>query len=238
MPLCRLCQKDRVLCESHIVPKFLYEDLRNTKRQIMSVTGHGKRGWAAIQDGAKEHLLCECCEQHFNIHFETPFRTYWIESSPIPDPWVDENPRWIRPNYNSFKLFHLRVLFRASVTTLPMFSAVDLGIHEERIRLMLLNCDAGNYYEYPVGGYAVVHHRTREIIRLISQAQAFKVGGRRCYGMMYGGVEWWTCVASDRNTEFEHFALKDDGQMCLAVFPWQEVAAIQKASAALKRTDA
>ena len=46
------------------------------------------------------------------------------------------------------------------------------------------------------------------------------------------------CIASDRNAEFDKFALKDDGQMCLSVFPWQEVAIIQKASAALKRAGA
>jgi len=55
---------------------------------------------------------------------------------------------------------------------------------------------------------------------------------------MYGGVEWWICVASDRNREFEQFALKSDGKMCLSVFPWNEIAAVQKASQALRRADA
>jgi len=237
MPLCRLCNKDRELCESHIVPKFLYKELLKN-RQIIGVTGVGGRRWKPVQDGAKEHLLCECCEQHLNKYFETPFKKYWVDTLPLPDPWADDNARWLTVDYKTFKLFHLSVLYRASISTLPMFESVSLGRHEERIRQLLLNNDPGEEYQYPLAGYAVVHHKTRHLVQMVSQPQAVPFGGRRCYGIMYGGVEWWICVASDRNREFEQFALKSDGKMCLSVFPWNEIAAVQKASQALRRADA
>ncbi len=234
MPICRLCNKERELRESHIVPKFMYAELKNNNRQILAINGSGKRGRTLVQDGAKEHLFCEDCEQHFNKHFETPFRKYWIETPPLPDPWNDDNPRWIATDYKPFKLFHLSILFRASVSTLPIFNPINLGPHEEKIRLLLLNCDPGEYCEYPIAGYAVVHHTTRQLVKMISQPQVFRVGGKQCYSIMYGGVEWWMCVASDRNYEFEKFALQNDGRLCLSVFPWNEVAAVQKASRTLK----
>lgn len=95
MPTCHLCRRDKKLCDSHIIPKFMYAELKNQNRQIMGITGQGKRGWAPVQDGAKELLLCEDCEQHINEQYEKPFKAFWVDNSPLPDPWPDEDPRWI-----------------------------------------------------------------------------------------------------------------------------------------------
>lgn len=237
MPQCRLCHQEAELRESHILPKFLYQSLLNNNRQIMAITGHGHRGWKPLQDGEKENLFCERCEQHFNQHFEKPFRELWLETKPLPNPWSDSSARSITVDYSTFKLFHLSVLYRASVTSLPTFDNVELGAHTEKIRKLLLNRDPGKFYEYPVAGYAVVHHNTRELIQMISKPQAFRIGGLRCYGIMYGGVEWWTSVSTARNPEFEQFALKGNGQISFSVFPWQEVAVVQEASWALRNAD-
>lgn len=234
MALCRLCHKDRVLRESHIVPKFLYANLHNSKRQIMGINGRGSLGWKPLQDGAKEHLLCECCEQHLNEHFEKPFRELWVKNCPLPDPWSAVDTHWISVNYESFKLFHLSVLFRAGVSTLPTFAAVQLGKHEEKLRRLLLQGNPGEYYQYPVFGYAVIHHKTKRLVQMVSQAQMIRLGMGRCYGIMYGGVEWWTYVASNRNPEFEQVALQRDGRMPFDAVPWNEVAVVQAASRALK----
>ena len=204
----------------------------------MGITGRGTKGWAPVQDGAKEFLLCDDCEQHLNKHYETPFKNYWVDNPPLPDPWNDDNPRWLTTEYGKFKLFHLSVLFRAGVCTLPMFRNVNLGPHEDRLRKMLCNVDPGKDYEYPIGGFAVVHHQHRRLIRMVAQSQSFRLGGKPCYAIMYGGVEWWFNVSSDRNPEFEQFSLKSDGRICLSVFPWTEVAAVQKASAALRSAGA
>lgn len=233
MPQCHLCKNDRELRDSHIVPEFLYSDLYNAKHQMMGINGQGRRGWKALQNGVKEHLFCEPCEQHFNEYFEKPFRELWVENFPLLDPWNTDDIHWITVNYESFKLFHLSVLYRAGVSTLPTFAAVRLGLHEEKLRQLLLIRNPGEYFQYPVFGYAVVHHKTNRLIQMVSQAQVSRFGGRRCYGIMYGGVEWWVCVASDRNSEFEQIALRRDGRMPFAAVPWNEVSVIQEASRAL-----
>jgi hypothetical protein len=95
----------------------------------------------------------------------------------------------------SFKLFHLCVLFRAHVSTLLTFSLVSLGRHAEKIRSMLLSNDAGSA-RYSIFGYVVIHHETKRLINnIISSAQLSRVGNLRCYGFIYGGVEWWVGVA-------------------------------------------
>lgn len=235
MPLCRLCQKDRVLRNSHVVPEFLYSDLYNNKHQMMGVHGLGSKGWEVQQKGLREYLFCDACEQHFNERFEKPFRRAWIKNCPLLDPWDADDVHWIQVNYADFKLFHLSVLFRAGVSSLPTFSEVSLGLHEDRLRRMLLNVNPGAAEQYPIFGYAVIHHRTKRIVQMVSKAQANKFGGRRCYGFMYGGVQWWIGVASDTNHELQQVALRADGQMPFTAVPWNEIAVIQEMSHALRK---
>lgn len=221
---------DRVLRNSHIVPEFLYAELYNTKNHMMGIHGRGNRGWKALQNGAKEHLFCESCEQHFNEYFEKPFRKLWVENCPLPDPWTATDVHWITVDYATFKLFHLSILYRAGVSNLPNFTAVQLGPHEEKLRQLLLARNPGEYFQYPVFGYAIVHHNTNRLVQMVSKAQVSRFGGHRCYGILYGGVEWWVYVASDRNPEFEKGSLQSNGRMPIAAIPWNEVPVIQEAS--------
>jgi hypothetical protein len=234
MPQCKLCHKDRELRNSHIVPEFLWGDLYNSKRQILGVHGVGKKGTQLLQKGIREHLFCECCEQHFNEYFEKAFRVFWVQNCPLPDPWPPDHVQAIKADYAAFKLFHLSILFRAGVSTLPTFAEVALGPHEEVLRQMLLSRDPGPEDRYPIFAYAVVHHRSQRLVQMVSKGQAARLGGRRCYGTMYGGAQWWVCVARDRNPEFQQVALRADGTMDLAAVPWNEIAVIQEASQALR----
>lgn len=204
----------------------------------MGINGRGSKGWETLQKGVREYLFCEECEQHFNEHFEKPFRKSWVENCPLPDPWETDQVHWINADYASFKLFHLSVLFRAGVSSLPTFAEVSLGPHEERLRTMLLNLDAGPEDKYPIFGYAVVHHKTSRVVQMVTKVQASKFDGRRCYGIMYGGVQWWVCVASDKNHEFQKVALRHDGTMPFTAIPWNEVAIVQEASTALRNAGA
>lgn len=67
---CRLCNQERELQESHIIPSFVYNWLKET-----SVTGHLRFGETVnkrVQDGIKSYLLCWDCEQLF-AKFENTF---------------------------------------------------------------------------------------------------------------------------------------------------------------------
>lgn len=234
MPICRLCHNNLELRNSHIVPEFLYGELYNDKGHLMAINGRGDRGWKALQKGIREPLFCEQCEQHFNEYFEKPFRAQWVIAAPLPSPWNAPDVHWVNVDYSSFKLFHLSVLFRAAVSSLNTYAVVSLGPHEEKLRQLLLNKDPGEHTRYPIFGYAVVHHKTNHLIPMVSQAQKVSFGGHNCYGMMYGGVEWWVCVSSHRNIEFERAALQADGRMPFHAVRWNEVTVIQSASKALR----
>jgi len=53
-------------------------------------------------------------------------------------------------DYEPIKLLILSIVWRMSVASRPEFSGVDLGAHEDRIRLMLLGGQAGAAEDYPV----------------------------------------------------------------------------------------
>ena len=238
MPTCRLCHQEKVLRFSHIVPEFLYADLYNEKGHMMGINGRGSKGWKPLQQGIREHLFCEQCEQHLNEFCEKPFREQWVVNCPLPNPWNVPEPHWITVNYASFKLFHLSVLFRASVCSLPTFAEADLGPHEERLRKIILTKDPGEAWQYPVFGLALLHHKTNAIVQLVSQVQQGRFGGHRCYAICYGGVQWWVGVASHRSTELEAICLQESGRIPIAAVPWNEVGLIQSASRLLRETRA
>jgi hypothetical protein len=236
MAICRLCQNERELRNSHIIPEFLYDDLYNDNNQIMGINGIGNRGWKPLQKGVREYLFCEDCEQHFNEYCEKPFKAQWIDASLLPKVLNLNDIHWLSLDYASFKLFHLSIFFRASVSSLPSFSAVSLGPHEEVVRKLILSRDPGPSTKYPIFAYAVVHHQTHAIVPIISQAEHSLFGGHRCYGMIYGGVHWWCSFSSHRNWEFERAGLQPDGRMPFSAVPWNEVSVVQSAANALRNT--
>lgn len=60
---CHLCEKDRILKLSHVLPKFVFSwHKRNSPSHLRSGLEPNKR----IQDGEKEYLFCDECEQLFS----------------------------------------------------------------------------------------------------------------------------------------------------------------------------
>ncbi|MCO6358852.1 hypothetical protein BXY85_1324 [Roseivirga pacifica] len=53
-------------------------------------------------------------------------------------------------HYTKFKVFLLSLIWRMSITTEDFFKEVDLGIHEEAMRMIILNFDTLSSDKYPV----------------------------------------------------------------------------------------
>lgn len=232
MSICRLCNNDRELRLSHIIPEFLWKELYDDNHSFYGITGRGLRGHKILQKGLRERLFCDACEQLFNESFEKPFKARWVDKFPLPTKWGVDDIFWINVDYPTFKLFHLSVLFRAHVSSLEDFGAVQLGSHAETIRKMLLDSDPGDSHKYPIFGYAILNPETKEPVQIVSSAQASRMNGAYFYGMMYGGVEWWVCVASHRVPDFEKLSLRADGAMPIGPMSMEKIGSIQRTSKA------
>ena len=195
---------------------------------MMGITGHGTKGWAKVQKGLRELLFCDDCEQLFNDQYEKPFLADWVQNFPLAKKLTPEQKYLIKvPSYERFRLFHLSILFRASVSSDPTYAAVKLGGHEDNIRKMLLNNDPGETWQYLLIGYAVIHDKTHEVVNLIAQPERRAFDKVNCISMIYGGVEWWTTVVSHRTKELEELALKSDGSMSIMAVPWNSIPIMQ-----------
>jgi hypothetical protein len=235
MPSCKLCGFDLPLRRSHIIPEFLYAELYNAKRQMMAVRSTPSPGLDWPQKGISEPLFCEGCEQHFNEHFEKPFKAMWVDAKPLPLQFMPGELCELSFDYRAFKLFHLSVLFRAGVSSDMMFQEAILGEHEEVLRDLVFRKDVGNPWQYPFFGYAVVHHETRKTIPMILPAEISEYEGHRCMALMYGGVQWWFSLSFNRNREFERLGLRRDGKITFGSIPWNEITSVQNAAEAVRR---
>jgi hypothetical protein len=231
---CCLCHETRILRKSHIVPEFLHSKLYNEKGHMMGICGRGPKGWKPLQQGLTERLFCDGCEQHFNDCFEKPFYKLWCVGMRLPCVWDVEEPYWMQVDYCTFKLFHLSVLFRAGVSSLPTYREVALGPHEEQIRRMLLARDAGPFWKYPIVGRAIVNPTTHRIVDMITGPEMLRNNlGQAVYRMAYGGCEWYVMVSYRRSSVFEKVALTGDGRMPVTSVLWGEVESVRRAASAL-----
>lgn len=182
---CRLCLQPHKLCRSHIVPEFLYQILYDDVHRYIELTDVRKGVAKQPQKGHREHLLCSGCEGTIN-RFEKHARRLFVDELPPLIPRSKRIRQHLRIDYSPAKLFFLSVLWRASVSSLPIFKHVILGPHEEKIRAMLEGGDAGGVLEYPVAVYSLFmdgeHFR-----EFMAEPTYMRVEGRRCYRLVLMG---------------------------------------------------
>jgi hypothetical protein len=183
---CRLCRAGGKLCKSHVIPEFVYSILYDKDHRFIEVPDVDKGIVRRGQKGYWERLLCVHCEARCN-RFEKHARRLFFD--PLP-PYL-EGSRRIREHprldYAKLKLFFLSVLWRASVSGLPVFRHVNLGAHDEKLREMLLGEDPGGPLDYSVLLFNL--HFNGEPLRdyMVNPTPA-RHDGRRTYRFVFGGI--------------------------------------------------
>jgi len=81
---CRLCTRQRELCNSHIIPEFMWRPLYDKKSRAVALDG-GSGTKRTLQKGLREHMLCRDCEKILQKD-ERWFSLYWFQKCPLPDP--------------------------------------------------------------------------------------------------------------------------------------------------------
>lgn len=216
---CALCLRWRDLCESHILTDSVYGPIYqkqiHEKHKIIAFDPGNPELKRYLQTGFKEYLLCKGCEGHLNTSYENPFNEFWLKKRPLDGRPDEEVPTLGGIDYASFKLFHLSILWRASVCVHEAFGEVDLGPHNEIIRRMLLEKRAGPDWEYPIKCRAITQDSSirYEVVVLPKRLQFER---QTFYLFTFAGCEWLYCVSSHRNAEIERGSLRESG--CLPVY--------------------
>lgn len=156
------------------------------KHRFFTVSSDAHKKDLTHQKGAREYLLCDACEGRFSKN-EKYFSELFFGG--VSADYADDG-RHIHIkgiDYAKTKLLFMSILWRMSVSSLPFFEAVDLGPHEEIIRLMLLADDPGSTESYGVMAVAP-YFDEGHLGHFITKPDIARITANRIYRCVMGGV--------------------------------------------------
>jgi hypothetical protein len=200
-----LCLKEEVelLSRSHIIPKFLFEDMKDENNSFVQIepnkyvkgrTQHIKKPRDAFHE---PDILCEKCDGIIIKGYEDYLKlVFHSTSKPISRPMIvkkEYDPRGFNIvfienlDYKLYKLGFLSILWRASISKLPFFRLVNLGPHSEEIRKMLLEGMALDTNEYPF--FTSFLNQRNDQHQIILPITKFKMEKYTHYRFIINGVD-------------------------------------------------
>lgn len=158
---CKLCQLEKELRNSHILPEFMYQNLYdpspkrfyNLKVDLDNLKNSKKR---IEQKGIREYLLCGECEVKLskfeNYAAETIYaknlsnKAYIVKASETPDHQYFTYD-YAGFSYQEFKIFQLSILWRVIISKSFNTPEIEQAI-VERLRNAIYNLDPLDYDDF------------------------------------------------------------------------------------------
>lgn len=210
---CKLCQLEKELCDSHIIPEFFYNPLYDNKHRIKRISFDQSENIIKNyeQKGLREKLLCIDCEGILS-----KFETYACEIWRNQMLNISNHFNYLNGiDYEKFKLFLISIIWRCGITTNTHFQ-INLGPHQEKMRVMLLNNNPGNFYEYGCLISAMVNDKDELIDDLIWLETDFRIECHRCFRLVFGGFIWIFFISSLKPPEIASKAfLQNSGDLVI-----------------------
>ena len=155
---CKLCLEHKELCrESHIIPRFMYKHITGDNNELVFIGA--QRATHKFNSEYEGNILCEDCDSGLIGKLDDYFAKFINGEFPsVIQPRferMDNRDIIVRENdphydYNRFKLFLLSLLWRASISSRPMFGQIKLPPEvEEDLRQRLLKHLPGEPDLYP-----------------------------------------------------------------------------------------
>lgn len=192
---CLLCEKDKKLCDSHIIPEFMYKPLYDDKHKFHQLSNFMDKNHEYLQKGLREKLLCRECELHIS-KFEDYAAKFFQGGTELRVTNFQDGIVVNQVDYTKFKLFQMSILWRMGVSSSPVFKKVSLGEkHENRLRKMILDENPGNPTDYGVL-YSLIYEDSKLLNELIIPPGSFRYKGYRMYRLVVGGLLWGFVVSS------------------------------------------
>ena len=164
------------------------------------------------QKGLREPLLCQKCETKVSV-WEKYGRSVLFSEAGVRYE-QDGELTWLHNvDYVKFKLFLMSILWRAGAARGSFWERVQLGHHEEKLRLMLLAEQPGAPEQYGCLPWRI-HHKDIPLNAII-QPTASRIGTCAGYRFTFAGVFWAFAVSSHRDPKLTRLLLQSDGRMLL-----------------------
>jgi len=225
---CRLCDEEKELRESHIIPRFFYKPMKwkekNFRYQILRVNSNNV---ITGQGGIKERLFCEECEQRFSL-FENYVKKVLYGGCELAFRNLSDR-RWLVSglDYKKFKLFQLSILWRASISSQEFFESVSLGRkHEFQIKKMLIDQDPRTPEKYACILVAIIFEGNA-IDDLMLNPTPIRQNSHKVYRFVFGGFAWAYFVSSHSvPVQVRRAVINENGEMIISALEMQRLGMI------------
>jgi hypothetical protein len=213
---CALCLREAELRLSHIIPEFLYKSMYDEKHRLSLLSAIPEQPNMYKQKGLREKLLCDACEQLISI-WEGYASKVLNGGLSLSYNSVHRMIHVSGIDYNPFKLFQLSVLWRAGISKLPFFSKVELGIHSEALRRMLLASDPGTHERY--GCIMIgIEHQGKAFTDVLLEPKKTRFDGHSGYRFVFGGFMWAMLASShDLRAPLRDCTLSPEGRVSILI---------------------
>lgn len=216
--ICRLCEEEKKLCESHIIPEFLFKPLYDPKHRAVKFLSDKSKIF--LQKGLRDFLLCEKCESHIANNIETPFAKQWWKI--LPSSYSNPLLNLYGLDYTITKLMILTNLWRAHCSQKKEWTNVKLGPYANRIGQMIQDINAGDENNFPIWGELIVDEDNKVRCDIITPFSRSRPYGHYVYYSAHGGVDWYITISPTSKIPPEGANLTKDGKLTLLKkFIWE-----------------
>lgn len=217
---CRLCLTSSSLRESHIVTGSIFDLVRDKtmKNRFYKI---GSKTDEIVQDGPKEYLLCDVCEQKIGR-----YEKYYKEAVHLSRHGIEiiqDNRIAVigNLNYRKIKLFLLSVLWRMSISSLSQFTNVSLANDEEIIRKLILEENPGRSQEYPIAAIIPLIEGKMEECWMCFPIVSDRPDGT-IYRMIIGGI-LYSISTTQHDQNFDKWLLYELGHWAMPLIDFYKI---------------
>jgi hypothetical protein len=150
--ICRLCGENEKLIDAHIIPWALIKEIMPKDGKPLTVVQKDLHYTPPAPKGEYDpDILCNDCDKYLG-NFEQ-ISVEALRQVEFGEAILGKNNiilgRSIKiKDHTRFKLGFLSILWKASISKRMAYQTINLGPHEDKIKKMLLNKDAGKENDY------------------------------------------------------------------------------------------
>lgn len=222
MGICRLCLKEKKLCQAHIIPNFMYRGIKDGNYVLFNKDLDESNSWTKpAQTGEFDKtILCTHCDNSILSDYEGYTKKFMFDKHNGVEQ--KENITVVKNiNYSKFKLFLLSILWRASITNRPFFEEINLGDeHEERLRKMIYEGNALKETDYAIIMFFDMCENAEKVIQKPSYFPSIE--GLEGYAFIIGHIMYWIFINSSEINmpiQFKKIMLKENGEFAFYLLP-------------------
>jgi len=211
----------------------MYKGLFSEDHHIASVDLNGARKTIFYPNGIYDsNILCKECDNKILGSLESYSKIILWGGNGKPKSYHSVDIEADQSNnkllhisnidYNKFKRFLLSILWRASISKQDIFKRVSLGIHEDRIRDMILENNPGHEDDYAVGLILLTPNKTCPT-KIICDPQLLKTEKSLSYLFLINGfIINYKIEGSKFDDIYSQIAIKEDNTMDVIVLNEEE----------------